>query len=130
LVVDKNKLYRVKTKSDKFNYSKVETSIQGLIKKTTNNKQTKVMLYCTVTMKSQFFILNEALKLIKGLNYYDSEEDFTSFLWPHSAIQPYIKIGKTCSLRELLETASSVTLDQIREVRLIVLNWLNLAKPC
>jgi len=78
--VDKNKLYRVKTKSDKFNYSKVETSIQGLIKKTTNNKQTKVMLYCTVTMKSQFFILNEALKLIKGLNYYDSEEDFTSFL--------------------------------------------------
>ena len=96
--VDLNKLHRVKTKSDIFNYSKVETSIQILI------QQIKYIKFGR--FEECMLILTECLKQIKGLKYYDIEEEYTLFSFPKSEIQPYIYLGKQCSFKTLLDLAS------------------------
>jgi hypothetical protein len=51
--------------------------------------------------------LNEALNLIRGLNYYETL-DYTIFTLPRSAIQPYILFKNSLRFKERLQLASSV----------------------
>lgn len=73
--VDKNKLHRLSTKSDIFNYSKVETCIQWYIQQVKNLKYE--------SYDENMLILIESLKLIRGIKYYDSEE-YTICSFPRS----------------------------------------------
>lgn len=47
-------------------------------------------------------ILSEALRMIKGLGYYENDE-YTLFRLPPSSIQPYIRFGSSMSFSELLK---------------------------
>ena len=110
LDVAKNTLYKLNTKSEIFNYAKVEGSIQWSI------QQIKLLKYGNY--EELMVVLNESLKLIKGLKYYD-REDHTLFSLPRSAIQPYITFNSSISLKELVEiasTTSSPCLDRQRKL--------------
>jgi hypothetical protein len=98
--VEKNKLHKSKPKSEVFNYSKVETSIQWLLQEISRVKNG--------SYDESMVILTEGLKTIKGMKYYEADEQ-TTFNFPRSEIQPYIAIKDTVSLKELLHTATLIS---------------------
>ena len=72
----------------------METCIQWYIQQVKNLK--------SESYDENMLILNESLKLIRGIKYYDSEE-YTIFSFPRSEIQPYIIIRNSVSMKELLK---------------------------
>lgn len=94
------KLIFLNKSSNKFNYSKVETSIQSCVERVRRMKYGD--------SDSGVFILNECLKYVKGLNYTESN-DHTTFALPRTTIQPFIHFGDSFSFRELIEISSSLS---------------------
>jgi hypothetical protein len=65
-------------------------------------------------------VLNESLKLIRGIKYYDAE-DYTLFCLPRSRIQPYIILSKYISVKELLHVASTISIPHLDKMRKILM---------
>ena len=106
LDVDKNKLNKVKISSVIFNYSKVENTVQNLIQEIKNLKIGKY--------DEGMLVLNECLKMVRGIRYYDGEE-YTILNLPRSAIQRYISIKNSISLKELVQAASKISTPQLTQ---------------
>lgn len=87
------------TKFGEFKISKLEMSIQHCISRIRNLK--------FGGYDSNMKILSECLKQVKGISYAE-REDHTVFSLPRSSIQPYIKIGGSFSLRELMDVSSTL----------------------
>lgn len=94
-----NKLKKINKSSLIFNYLKIETSIQQSIAEIRKIKYEKH----DVCMK----VLVESLKMIKGLSYYEGEEQIV-FSLPRSLIQPYIHFGSSFSFKELIQISSGL----------------------
>jgi hypothetical protein len=115
--VDKNKMYKLKSHSEEFNYSKVETTIQNLIQKI---KIVKFGRY-----DESMLILNECLKCVKGVvNNYNVSEDYTIFSFPRSPIQPYFSTESSISLKHLLNVASKISHPQIKNTREMIMGFI------
>jgi hypothetical protein len=112
LDVEKNKLHRTKTKSEIFNYSKVESSIQWLVQQISRLKHGNY--------DESMVIICEGLKTVKGMSYYESEEH-TLFKLPRSEIQPYIVVKDNITLEELLQTASTISTPTLESMAKIVI---------
>lgn len=87
------------TKFGEFKNSKVEMSIDYCIKKI---RYLKFGGY-----DSNIKIISECLKQVQGLSYAE-REDQTVFSLPRSSIQPYIKIGDSFTLKELMDVSSTL----------------------
>jgi hypothetical protein len=94
-----NKLIPLKKDSSGFNYAKVENSIKLCIRAIRTEKYGR---YDTTTM-----VLDESLRLVKGVVYYESE-DSTLFSLPRTVIQPYITICDTFTFEELMEISGKL----------------------
>ena len=97
LDVESNKLHRLNKDSRVFNYNKVEASIQELIY--------KIRIVKHGNYEESMFVLNESLKMIRGLKYFDNE-DSTVFNFPVSSVQPILIMGSSVSLEEVLLISS------------------------
>ena len=114
LDVENNKLHRVKKYSSIFNYQKVESSMQQLIEKIRRVKHGNY--------DELMIIIDESLKSIKGLKYFDSE-NYTLFSFPISSVQPFLTLGKSSSLEEILLIATNFSnpIDDLFQNRMIKL---------
>lgn len=83
LDVKTNNLIRLSRKSTVFNFKKIEGSVEMCIKEIKNVKYGKY--------DETMFILNESLRNIKGLSYYEND-DYTIFTQPSSGIQAFKNI--------------------------------------
>ena len=104
--VDRNKIIKLSQKSSVLNWGKFEASMQYLIKEI---KRVKFGRY-----DEMMLMLEESLKLIKGLNYMESEE-YCTFSLPRSSIQPYVFFEKEVSLEDILTAASRITTPVLNE---------------
>ena len=123
IVDDKsNMLQKISTKSTVFNYAKLEMSIQMSLNEVRRLKYGN--------NDGDLLVLNECLKMIKGLSYFE-KEDFTIFSLPRSVIQPYIQYGDAFSLKELIEISSGIAkphLDKNVEVIMSLLRSVSTNK--
>jgi hypothetical protein len=94
-----NKLNKLSKTSSVFNYKKIEMSIQLCLSTIRKIKYEN--------HDGSMQVLTESLKLIKGLSYFE-REDLTIFTFPRSVIQPFIHLGSSFSLRELIQIASGI----------------------
>jgi hypothetical protein len=113
--VELNKLYKLKAISEVFNYPKIEASIQWSIQ---TIRQISLANY-----DESMLIITESLKIVRGLKYYESEE-YTIFSLPPSRIQPYIFIGKTISLSQMVKTTATISTEYIDKCTKIILALL------
>lgn len=95
-----HKIVKIKKDSSVFNYSKLETSIQMII------KQIRTIKYGN--FDESMLILTESLRMVKGLKYYE-DDDRTTFSFPSSVIQPYIHFGDSFSLKQLIAISASIS---------------------
>lgn len=116
--VKSNKLLKMGKTFSVFNYAKLESSIQMSL------QEIKAIKYGKYD--EALVILNESLKQVKGLRYFESDEH-TLFSFPRSTIQPYIKVSNSMSFSEVIKTSTCITkpykdqtycliLDLIREI--------------
>jgi hypothetical protein len=99
LDVTTNKLKLVKKDSKNLNYSKIETSIQICIDAIRSTKYKN--------SDAGMLILNEGLRLIKGMSY-NEKDDYITFALPRSVIQPYFQICDSFSMADILKISSSL----------------------
>ena len=108
-----NKLTKLKKSSTVFNYSKIEMSIQiciAEIRKIKYGDYDKTM-----------WILNETLRLIKGLSYFEKEE-YIVFSLPRSIIQQYIEFGSSFSLQQVVLIASNFSTPYLNNSKQVIMN--------
>jgi hypothetical protein len=111
LNVEENKLQKQNTVSNIFNYAKIEMTIQWII------QEVKYLKY--QNYDESMLVLNQSLKLIKGINHFESEEH-TLFSLPRSAIQPFIIVNQTVCFKDLVQIASSIAKPFLDEMNLIL----------
>jgi hypothetical protein len=104
---EKNRVKKLSKHSSVFNYTKLETSIQMCIGEI---RRLKYGNYDVTLLK-----LLESLRLIKGLDYFD-DETFTVFSLPRSLVQPYIKICKSFSFKELIQITSGLAKPHVEKM--------------
>ena len=110
-----NKLIILSNNTTKFNYAKIEESIQKCID--------EIRLIKYSRSDGEMLILSECLKMIKGLSYYE-QDDYTTFSLPRSVIQPYIYYGNSFSLKEILEKSSTLAKKYLDESNGIIMDLI------
>ena len=110
-----NKLIPLSKISSVFNYPKLECSIQLCINRIRTLKYEKH----DVSM----IVLNESLRLIKGLNYYE-QPDQTVFSLPRSIIQPYIHFGESFSFNELIQISAGIAKPHHTKTNSVLINLI------
>lgn len=96
--IDSNKIHQIRTSSNVFNFSKLESSLHSLVQ--------KVNILKNGSYEESLLIVAEGLKLIKGLKYHDTEEH-TLFNLPRSDMQPYFIETAEVKLKHLIRIASN-----------------------
>lgn len=104
-----NELLKEKKNSSNFNYSKVETSIQMCI------NSIRIIKYKQHDIN--ILVLTEGLKRIKGLSYYEHDDKIV-FSLPRSLIQPYIHIGNSFSIKEIIKISSGIAKPHLGEIQI------------
>jgi hypothetical protein len=111
-----NKLIPIGKTLGAFNYTKVETSIRMCVDKIRMMKNGGYDLCLKV--------INESLRMIKGLSYYESDT-CTLFTLPNSSIQPYISFGDTFSFSELMSISSNIAFPISRGQSVLLMELLS-----
>ena len=99
LDVQSNKLTINPAKSKVFNFRKIEGSLDMCIQAIKSIKYGKY--------EESMFILNEGLKIVKGVRYFD-DDVFTLFSLPQSVIIPVIKFGGGTTFADMVEKADDL----------------------
>ena len=106
--VKSNKLLKMGKTFSVFNYAKLESSIQMSLQAI---KSIKYRKYDEVLVT-----LNESLKQVKGLRYFESDE-FSLFSFPRSTIQPYIKVSNSMTFSEVIKTSTCTVLQNLIKIK-------------
>lgn len=110
-----NKVIEQKQSSSNFNYLKIESSIQMCISSIRQIKYEKHDL--------SMLLLIESLKVIKGLSYYEHEDQIL-FSLPRSMIQPYINYSSSFSIKELIQISSGLAKSPLERSTKVLMNLL------
>ena len=96
-------------------FKKVEFSIQMCIEKIRSLKYGRY--------DESMFTLKEVLKLIRGMSYYEGDDNIV-FSLPTSPVQPFIQFGEIFSLEELVKIAHEISKPVCESVGGLVLDLL------